>query len=94
MKIDALKKLTAVLAVLVATGSIAPALADDHDHDHDHDRGHDRDRHVVVRHDDRHDRGRYAYSPGYVYSPPPVYYTPPPRPVAPSLNFIIPLQFR
>jgi hypothetical protein len=88
MKIDALKKLTAALAVLVAIGSIAPALADDHD------RGHDRDRHVVVRHDHRYDRGHYAYAPGYVYSPPPVYYTPPPAPVAPSLNFIIPLQFR
>jgi hypothetical protein len=86
MRIDALKKLTAIFAVLITTGLIAPAFADDH--------GRDRDRHVVVRHDNRHDRGRYAYSPGYVYSPPPVYYTAPPAPVAPSLNFIIPLQFR
>jgi hypothetical protein len=82
------KKFMPAFALLIAASLTSPAFADE---DHGHDRGRD------------HGRGHHYYRPRpyvvypqrYVYAPPPVYYrVPPPPPVAPSLNIVIPLQFR
>jgi hypothetical protein len=81
------------LAAIIGGIAVQPARADDDDrgrgHEEsrrdDHYRGHDRDHDWQRRHRD------VYVSPGYDYAPPPVVYAP--IPVAPSLNFFIPLRF-
>ncbi|HVA13183.1 MAG TPA: hypothetical protein VNF99_08030 [Stellaceae bacterium] len=84
------KILPAILAAVTLISVAAPAFADDNGHYRDRDRGREREHHYR--------RGPYVnYNPGYVYAPPPVVYAPPPPPpveVEPSLNFVIPLNFR
>jgi hypothetical protein len=83
------------LAAIIGGIAVQPARADDDRgrgreewRGDDHYRGHDRD-----RDHDWHRRHRDVYvAPGYDYAPPPVVYAP--IPVAPSLNFFIPLRFR
>lgn len=89
MTFPAARKLSTVLAILAVVSVAMPALADEDNHDHDRDRDRAREYRPSYQ------RPYYAYPQRYVYAPPPVYYRPPPPPpIAPSLNIVIPLQFR
>lgn len=88
------KLLQAALVAVTVFGVAAPAFADRDDW-RDHER-HERREHAWREHEWREHHRGYVYRPGYVYAPPPVVYAPPPPPVVaqPSLNFVIPLDFR
>jgi hypothetical protein len=86
-----------VLAALIGSVEVTPALAKDHDNHNDNRGGqrHDNRRNEHRGHGGGHDRGRYEGSRVYrsygyaepVYVAPPVYYAPPP---APGISIFLP----